>query len=443
MGDTETQRVGIPMKRIALIAPVVLAVITLAVLACGSPQTANQAATQAAGTVATEAARLRIEMAEPSATCDGRTREARIWLDSLPAKPVAKPTSPPLYVFPGTPAPTPVPAEGLTGLEFTLRFDPGVVWVQNKADVALGADLRAAAGAGAVGEFLLPPPRLDNYEGTVMAGAVMLGTTGAVNPSVAGKSILLITVGLLPVGEGKTKLTLSGVSLLASSYYAYPSVAVSDATLEVAGPCAKRDTPTPYPKATATPVPPPPGTPSSPPQLAASPVAITPVTSGVAARLDCPADFATYRDTKSTFSVCGPTWLEGRAGIDDVGAPLINLGTPPGSQEPGVFVSVQVTSRGTFPDEAQVAKLCSIGLVPAQSFGEEVHVTVAGLSAVGCHVVGEPHATEGPLEEFSLTALLPNGSPGSYLNVVVTWRTRDTGAKALIDQMLSTIVVGK
>lgn len=188
-------------------------------------------------------------------------------------------------------------------------------------------------------------------------------------------------------------------------------------------------------------------TPPSPPQVSgaapSAPVTVVPLAAGVAgARTDCPAGFATWRDALSTVSVCAPSWLEGRTGVDNFGASLINLGTPPGSPSPDVFLSLQITPNGTFQDPTQVAKLCAAGLVPAQTSGEEVHVAVAGLSALGCHVIGEPQAPAGPLELTSLTAPLPATSPARYLNVLITWRTQSTGAKALVDQVLATVRLG-
>ncbi len=188
-------------------------------------------------------------------------------------------------------------------------------------------------------------------------------------------------------------------------------------------------------------------TPPSPPQVSgvtpSAPVTVVPLAAGVAgARTDCPAGFATWRDTLSTVSVCAPSWLDGRTGVDNFGASLINLGTPPGSPSPDVFLSLQITPNGTFQDPTQVVKLCAAGLVPAQTSGEEVHVAVAGLSAVGCHVIGEPQAAAGPLELMSLTAPIPATSPARYLNVLITWRTQSTGAKALVDQVLATVRLG-
>jgi hypothetical protein len=218
----------------------------------------------------------------------------------------------------------------------------------------------------------------------------------------------------------------------------------------VAGAATPQDTSTPgaanaTPGVTTTGVPQASATASTPlsPPPASTPQALTPITSGATARTDCPEGFATFRDLRATFAACAPGWLEGVGFIDDLGGPSINLATPPNSQQPQIFVAIQTTPRGTFPDPSQVATICSVGLVPDQTSGEEIQLTIAGLSAVGCHVIGEPHAVDGPLEEIDVTAVLP-GSDGQkmYLNVLATWRTQSGAAKPLIDQILSTISVG-
>lgn len=175
----------------------------------------------------------------------------------------------------------------------------------------------------------------------------------------------------------------------------------------------------------------------------ATPAGLTPIASASPlARTDCPVGFATYRHAAAALSVCAPGWLEARGGVDATGSPLVNLETPRGSAEPEVFVSVQTTLRATFPDPSQVAMFCSAGLVQSQTSGEEIRVTVAGLSAVGCHVVGEPNAVNGPLEMISLTAPLQGISGTSYLNVLLTWRTQSVGAKALAAAILATVALG-
>ena len=88
----------------------VCALIALATIACGEPQTVRNSAngvSTAAAPAGTQA-RLRLETVDTSVSCDERTHAVRVWLDDLPSEPVRRPTAEPVYsgLFTPEPAPT-------------------------------------------------------------------------------------------------------------------------------------------------------------------------------------------------------------------------------------------------------------------------------------------------------------------------------------------------
>lgn len=186
--------------------------------------------------------------------------------------------------------------------------------------------------------------------------------------------------------------------------------------------------------ATPTPTVAPEATPPSPPQ-AVSPVALTPLTPQVAARTDCPEGWNVFRDLTSSLSFCAPALLGAVGSVDNIGGSLTTLEMA----KPYMHLAVEVTPRGSFVEGVDVAKQCAIGLVPSQLSGEVVHITVAGLGTVGCHVVGLS-PTGGTLEEISVTAATGLGDTSSYLNLLAIWKTQDS-AKPLIDQIIGTVIL--
>jgi hypothetical protein len=122
--------------------------------------------------------------------------------------------------------------------------------------------------------------------------------------------------------------------------------------------------------------------------------------------------------------------------IDDIGGSLTTVAVA----EPYLHIALGLSPSGTFPDEQDVARRCAVGIVPSQSSGEEVHLVVAGLNAVGCHAVG-PSPDGGTFEETDVTAPFERASGRLYLNFDVIWMTQDASAGPLIDQITATITL--
>ena len=400
------------MKRIVITALAIVLLLALSAAACGDPKATNQASSVATaardGAATPDGAHLRVEVPDASATCDGRPREVRIWLDRLPPSPSPLPTQPPQYVLPGTPRPTPAPVPGLGGVEFTLTFDPAVAWLREAADVTLGTDLAVAAGPGAPGGYFLTPVRFDNYAGTMTVAAVKLGGAAGVDPALAGKSMLVLTVGMLPVGAGTTALKLTDVTLMADSSYGYPPV-VSDASITVTGPCAKLDTPTPQAKATATTT-----AFASPTPVAAASVDIGPTPASVVGRGDCPGDWSGYVSAASGLSLCyGVGWA-------------LNVNSPSAAVpetfrlidvKAGTFVGLSIVdstpvSAGTV---ASLAELCGVfSKVAGIPFTEEP-VQLGHLTGSSCR--GHGNAGEEGDDPIHGFVSLPGGK---YLQLYIT-----------------------
>ncbi len=188
-------------------------------------------------------------------------------------------------------------------------------------------------------------------------------------------------------------------------------------------------------------------TPPSPPQLfaEATPVDLTPITAGAAARTNCPAGFATFRDVTTSLSVCGLDWLHASSDVNNVGAPGMSLSTPDDapSSLPRVSLAARVTPRRKFGPSVTPSTLCNYDAVAAQVSIEEVHLTIAGLSGLGCHAVGEAQSPDGPLELVEFSAALPVLGDGEqrYLNFDLTWRTDSPGARELAYQMIQSIAL--
>jgi hypothetical protein len=429
-----------------------VAILAVATIACGDHlSNAEKTQTAVRAAPAGKQARLRLEVMDPSVTCDGRTHDVRVWLDDLPAEPVRRPTEAPLYPDVVTPEPRTVtpPPPGLSAFEFKLHYDPAVIWVREKSDVQLNPDLDDAPPPSSVPRNFTAAAFIDNYSGYTFAGGIAFGLPAdildfpsdtlptplpepvGIDPVAAGGPILLMTIGLSPVGAGSTELTLDAVTLLADASFEFVPVEVTPASIKVTGDCPKFDTPTPYPSMPSSAAPIPSETPLAPP----TPRVLTPVPA-TSLRSDCPQGWHAFLDLTASLSFCTPAALGAVASVDNIGGSLTTLEV----SDPYMYLSLALTPRGNFTREEDVARQCAIGIVPSQLSGEEVHVVVAGLDAVGCHVVGrDPRG--GTVEEIDLTAPVQRDGRQLYLNVLAIWLTKEPSAKSLIDQITSTVTL--
>jgi len=177
----------------------------------------------------------------------------------------------------------------------------------------------------------------------------------------------------------------------------------------------------------------------SPPQTEATPAPVTPTSAASSGRTDCPSDWAAYNDPEGHFSVCYPGWLLATAREGAFGAQTIRV-PDDASAMPRVSASVALARSAAFPEP--IGESCStIEGLPGKTSGEPVELLIDGNTAVGCHFVGEPSNPAGPLESLQVSLGLGNSGPSTYLHLTFNWRTTSSGAKDLIDQMISLLHV--
>lgn len=445
---------------VVVLVALVSALIALATVACGQPQTVQRPADGGGSAPAGIQGRLRLEVVDTSVTCDARTHAVRVWLDDLPSAPVPRPTEVPMYGGAITPEPAtaiPPTTTGVTAFEFTLQYDPAVVWVREKSDVQLNPELDHAPPKSDVPRHFTGVSFIDNHDGYTRAGGIALGLAAdiaaptladaatplpkpaGVDPVAAGAPVLLMTIGLFPVGAGTAELTLDSVDLLVDVRFAYPPVETVPASITVTGDCPKLDTPTPYPSQTPSA---PAATPPSPPSVTglppATPAPVTPIAVGSpGARADCPQAWVTYASAVSRLSLCSSPELTATADVDENGAPglLVSADDLSGVPKPGVprvLVAARLSSLPSFNPNLPLASVCAIG----EPGGVTAQLTIGGLDALGCHLTLERNAPDGPLGSLELVAQV---SPSLFLNVTVNWRTQSAGARDLAVQIAATL----
>jgi hypothetical protein len=209
-----------------------------------APQpTASPALTPPAG----NEARLRLEVVDPSITCDGHTHAVRVWLDDLPS-------------LTPSPAATPAPT-GVDAFEFALHYDTAVVTVRDKSDVQLNPALDEAPPHSDVPRHFTGVSFIDNALGYTYAGGIALGLPAeigdpapgsiktplpwptGVDPVAAGAPVLLMTFGLSAVGSGTTQLAVDRTDLFVGGENKYTSLDVASVSITVTGGCPSSDAP--------------------------------------------------------------------------------------------------------------------------------------------------------------------------------------------------------
>ncbi len=155
-----------------------------------------------------------------------------------------------------------VPADrGMSAYQFSMIYDPGVVWIQ--------ADDSNQLLAQAHGSSVIPlsDPKPDT-NGVYVSWAVDFGPAG-IEPegsSETGPGVIA-RLTLLPRSAGQTSLSLQEVLLLDDKSNPISVASVSDASLYVGAPCPGDSSPTPAPTPAVTPAPgaasPDPSSPSS------------------------------------------------------------------------------------------------------------------------------------------------------------------------------------